>query len=82
MITLQFFRWFVCDTWSLSLLSEKHTLTVLENECKVGLNGPEKQKEHEDKQYYTAPPRRNSPQWARAFSLSRLRDHTQTHHTL
>jgi hypothetical protein len=25
--------------------------------------------------------RRNSSQWARASSLSRLHDHTQTHHT-
>jgi hypothetical protein len=27
-------------------------------------------------------PWRNSPQWASASSLSRLHDHTQTHHTL
>jgi hypothetical protein len=26
-------------------------------------------------------PWRNSPQWARASSVSRLHDHTQTHHT-
>ena len=26
------------------------------------------------------PPRRNNPKWARAFSWSRLHDHTQTHH--
>jgi hypothetical protein len=37
MITLQYYRWLVCDTWSLSLsfLSEKHSLRVLENECKL-----------------------------------------------
>ena len=27
------------------------------------------------------PPWRNSPYWARASTLSRLHDHTQTHHT-
>jgi hypothetical protein len=32
-------------------------------------------------QFYTFFQRRNSPQWAKVSSLSRLHDHTQIHHT-
>jgi len=31
--------------------------------------------------YYFLFPQLDSPQWAKASSLSSLRDHTQTHHT-
>jgi hypothetical protein len=40
-------------TLGLSILSEKHTLRVLENEVQRGISIPTKQKQLEDKQNYT-----------------------------